>query len=338
MKIIHKALLGSLAIGIFSGFYNFEILKINAEQSFRALSTPDINEIEYPDGFEPKPEEVQLGKALFFDNRLSLSNKISCATCHNPNLGFSDGHSLGIGTKGNKLSRNAPHLYNLAWSSSLFWDGRADSLEQQSLMPIESKNEMSMPMVVLNAKLKKVKYYQENFKKLYSDGINTKNLAKALAAFERTLITNNSDFDKYLKGNKNALLPEAVRGMKLFQGKASCINCHDGANFTDDSFHNIGINDKDLGRGTIVKDKSLNGAFKTPGLRNVLFTAPYMHDGSIKTIEDVIRFYNKGGNKIKNKDKLIKPLKLNEQEIFDLVAFMGSINEEVKIDPPKEVN
>lgn len=334
MKRIFEAFLSSLVITACFGIDN---LKTEAQQSFKPLGTPDISDIEYPDDSEPNTEEIALGKVLFFDTRLSANNRISCATCHNPNLGFSDGHSLGLGTNGNKLGRNAPHLYNLAWSSSFFWDGRADSLEQQSLMPIESKAEMSMPMIVLNNKLKKVKYYQDTFKKLYPDGITSKNLGKAIAAFERTIITNNSDFDKYLKGNKLAMNPEAIRGMKLFQGKASCITCHDGPNFTDDSFHNIGVTDKDLGRGSIVKDKTLNGAFKTPGLRNVLFTAPYMHDGSLKTIEDVIRFYNKGGNKVRSKDKLIKPLNLTEQEIFDLVAFMGTINEQIKIEPPQEV-
>ena len=300
------------------------------------LSTPDIDDIEYPDD-EPHSElEIELGKVLFFDTRLSINHGQSCASCHNPDLGFSDGMASGVGTMGGSLGRNTPHLYNLAWASAMFWDGRMETLEEQALGPIEAAGEMNMPLNQLLPRLKKVRYYRETFTKVYGDeGINKTNLGRAIAAFERTIISDNSPFDQYIAGDKTAMSPAAIRGLEIFKGKGNCIDCHDGANFTDDSYHNIGVNNGDEGRYAVTGNKNMKGAFKTPGLRTIIYSAPYLHDGSAASLEEVIDFYNKGGNGGENIDKLIKPLGLSKQEKFDLIAFMGALTSPVIIKRPR---
>ncbi|MGB0372530.1 MAG: cytochrome-c peroxidase [Opitutales bacterium] len=298
------------------------------------LGTPDRSDIEYPDWEPHSPEEIELGKFLFFDNRLSLNADMSCATCHNPELGFSDGVAFGQGTMDNKLGRHAPHLYNLAWGTTFFWDGRAGSLEEQAIGPIQAEGEMNMPGPKAEARIRAVPYYQEAFTKIYPDGVTLENIGKAIAAFERTFISDNSAFDRYIAGDKSAMSPLAAHGLELFKGKAQCIDCHSGPNFTDESFHNLGIDNGDNGRGDIVQ--SLPGAFKTPGLRNIILSAPYMHDGSEKTLEDVVRFYNQGGGPDeKNKSALVKKLNLSEEEIYALVAFMGALTDPVTIERPE---
>lgn len=300
------------------------------------LGTPDPDDIEYEDDEPPSQLEVELGKILFFDPRLSFNDSQSCASCHNPDLGFSDGMAFGIGALGGKLARNAPHLYNLAFSSAMFWDGRATTLEEQVLGPIEAPAEMNIPLEKLIPKLNSISYYKQTFEKVYgSEGLTESNLAKAIAAFEKTIISNNSPFDQYLAGNKQAMSPAAIRGLAIFKGKGNCIDCHDGVNFTDDSFHNIGVGDEDTGRFAVTGDKNMMGAFKTPGLRNITLSSPYLHDGSAATLEEVIDLYNRGGNKTDNLDKLIKPLHLTEQEKFDLIAFLGALTDPVIIERPK---
>ncbi|WDE01286.1 cytochrome-c peroxidase [Thalassomonas actiniarum] len=300
------------------------------------LGTPSLEDIEYPDDEPPTAEEIELGKVLFFDPRLSLNEKQSCATCHNPEMGFGDGMATGLGTMGEVLGRNTPHIYNLAWSSIFFWDGRAKTLEEQALGPISAPGEMNMPLPQLIKRLKKVPGYQKLFKAAYGDsGINKTTIARAISAFERSIITRNSSFDRYIQGDKNAMDPAAIRGLALFEGKARCTKCHDGVNFTDDSFHNIGVNNNDAGREKISKAQGMKGAFKTPGLRNVWLTSPYMHDGSEPSLEAVIRFYNKGSEGIAGVSKLIKPLNLSEDEISDLLAFLAALTDPIVIERPK---
>ncbi len=299
------------------------------------LGTPDLDDIEYPDDEPPEQAEVELGKVLFFDTRLSLNQQQSCATCHNPDLGFGDGMAVGNGTMGGTLGRNTPHIYNLAFNSIFFWDGRASSLEEQALGPIEAAGEMNLPLAELLPRLKAVAYYQKNFKAVYGkSGITKQNLAKAIAAFERSIVSANAPFDQYMAGNKAAMSPSAIRGMKLFEDKAGCAQCHDGANFTDESFHNIGVSGKDAGRDEISSSKGMKGAFKTPGLRNTILTAPYMHDGSLASLEEVVRFYNKGGDNHKERSKLITNLDLTDIEIQDLVAFLGALTDPITIERP----
>ena len=301
------------------------------------IGVPDRNTIEYPDDEEHSDFEIYLGKVLFFDNRLSFNNKQSCATCHNPDLGFGDGLKKGRGAKGNVLERNTPHLYNLAWNSVFFWDGRAASLEEQALIPLTSPKEMNMTIEILIPKLKNVPYYEKMFRMVYKDeGITKDTIARALAAFERSIIVDNTPFDQYMNGDKIAMSPAQIRGMELFQGKARCTECHDGPNFTNDAFHNIGVGGNDQGRKKIDRSANL-GAFKTPGLRNTLLTAPYMHDGSLGTLEEVIDFYDKGGTHKENLDKLMQPLNLSADEKSDLIAFLGALTSPLKVERPPVV-
>jgi len=301
-----------------------------------ALGVPDKDDIEYPDDEAPSQAEVELGKLLFFDPRLSLNEQQSCASCHSPDMGFGDGMSKGLGTMGGIVGRNTPHIYNLAWNTVFFWDGRASSLEEQALGPIVAPGEMNMPLPQLITRLKKVPEYQQRFKSVYGEsGIIKENIAKAIAAFEREIVSDNSAFDRYIKGDESAMDPAAIKGLSLFKGKARCTKCHNGPNFTDESFHNIGVNDADKGRQEISDSAGMQGAFKTPGLRNVWLTAPYMHDGSEHSLEAVIRFYDRGGDKKQGLDKLIKPLDLSEAEISDLLAFLSALTDPVMIERPK---
>jgi len=299
-----------------------------------ALATPNPATIDYPDGAPPSAAEIDLGRQLYFEPRLSGNGTMSCATCHNPDIGMGDGMTKGLGAKANRLGRNTPHVYNLAWSAVLFWDGRAGSLEEQALGPIASKDEMDLPIEQAVARLKNIPGYQRQFTAVYgASGVTGENLGKAIAAFERTLVSRNSAFDRHLAGDKAALSPEAVRGLALYQGKANCIACHNGPNLTDDSFHNLGMKDEDIGRGKLDAAPHLKGAFKTPGLRNVVLTAPYMHDGSLPTLEAVVQFYNRGGDR-PTSDPLVRKLDLSDAEVRDLVTFLGSLTDPLKVDVP----
>lgn len=307
---------------------------LGIEAASEPLGTPDRKTIEYPDGAPPSAAEIALGTQLYFDNRLSGNQAESCASCHNPDLGMGDGLARGQGSRGNQLGRNTPHIYNLAWSTVFFWDGRAKSLEQQALGPIQSEGEMNMPLDDVVKRLQGVAGYREEFAKVYGPGgVTAENIGKAIAAFERTVISDHSAFDRFIAGDAAAMSAEAQRGLALFKGKANCIACHSGPNFTDDSFHNLGLGDADPGRAKIVKGPGMEGAFKTPGLRNVALTGPYMHNGSLSSLEAVVRFYNQGGLKPSG-DPLVKPLALGEGEIRDLVAFLGALTDPVKISAP----
>lgn len=299
------------------------------------LGTPDRDDIEYPNDEPHSDAEIELGKVLFFDTRLSEKKTQSCATCHNPELGFGDGLQFSLGDAGAAVGRNTPHIYNLAWNSIFFWDGRAPTLEAQALGPIEAAGEMNLAMDVAIARLEAVPYYQNKFNEIYGTGVTKEGIGSAIAAFERTLISDNSPFDQYKAGNKSAMGPAAIRGLALFEGKANCVKCHDGPNFTDESFHNIGVDDDDPGRAPIAGDNSLHKAHKTPGLRNVIFTAPYMHNGSEESLEEVIQFYNRGGDRKEGISNLIVPLNLSDAEVRDLVAFLGALTDPVIVHRPE---
>lgn len=300
------------------------------------LATPDPATIVYPAGAPPSPAEIALGKTLFFDTRLSRNLSQSCATCHNPALGFGDGVALGTGAEGNRLGRNTPPLYNLAWNPQFFHDGRSPSLEAQALNPVESNQEMNIPLDLLIERLSAVAWYRQQFRAIYGgEKITAEMIGKALASFERTLVTRNAPFDRYLAGDDSAMSESAKRGLKIFKGAAWCSSCHDGANLTDNGFHNIGVQTTDPGRGKFAPDQPrMRGAFKTPGLRNVELTAPYMHDGSQRTLEDVMKFYNRGGDDKKRRDPLVRELDLSKQDIADLVAFMKALTDPVVIKAP----
>jgi cytochrome c peroxidase len=298
------------------------------------IGTPDPRTIDYPDGTPHSAEEIELGRQLFFDHRLSGNQTMSCASCHRPQAGMGDGVAKGVGSTGAPLGRNTPHIYNLAWNRVFFWDGRASSLEEQALGPIASPAEMNLPLDQAAARLQTVPGYRQSFARQYgTERITPELIGKAIAAFERTLISRDSPFDRHMRGVPGAMSEEAVRGMALFRGKANCMACHGGVNFTDESFHNLGMLDSDPGRGALDSSPVLRAAFKTPGLRNVALTAPYMHDGSLPTLEAVVRFYVRGGDR-PGSDPLIKPLDIDEGGIRDLVRFMEALTDPVEITPP----
>jgi cytochrome c peroxidase len=275
------------------------------------------------------PERVELGKALFFDPRLSGSNWISCATCHNPALGWSDGLATGIGHGMKQLGRATPTIINTAFNPIQMWDGRKSTLEDQALGPIGADVEMNQPLPELIAKLEQIDGYRTLFRKAYpNEPISEKTLAKAIASFERTVISTESPFDRWRMGDQSAVDAPVKRGFEVFTGKGNCVACHQGFNFTDNGFHNIGVKDVgavDLGRYNEKKLPSMKGAFKTPTLRDIALTAPYMRNGIYRTLDEVVEHYDRGGDVKENLSGNMKPLNLTAQEKADLVAFMNSL-------------
>jgi cytochrome c peroxidase len=280
------------------------------------------------------PAKVELGRQLFFDARLSSDRSVSCATCHNPVMGFADGRRTSMGTRGQVGGRSAPTVINLAYATGgVFWDGRAASLEEQAKGPIQNPIEMSNTHKNVVATLNALPGYRSQFEHVFgSPEITIDNVAKAIAAFERVIISGNSPWDRFMKGDQTALSEEARRGRDLFQTKANCIRCHAGFNLTNNQFRNIGVGfdgpNPDLGRYEFTRNDGDRGRFKTPTLREITFTAPYMHDGSEPTLEGVIEYYDRGGNPNPYLDSDIEPLHLSKQEKADLLAFLHSLNGE----------
>lgn len=289
-----------------------------------------LGEMPIPADNPMTPEKIELGKMLYFDKRLSGDDTLSCASCHEPAKGWSDNRKTFLGFQGHSGHRNSPTIINSGYLSSQFWDGRAMTLEEQALGPIQSEVEMNLPLDEMVVKLNAVPEYVERFEQVFGpDSINPENVAKAIAAFERTVVINDSDFDKYLAGDDSALSQEAKRGLDLFVGKAGCVNCHNGPSLTDNNFYNIGIiNDPavDQGRAEFTLNPEDKDKFKTPALRGIGHTAPYMHDGSLQTLADVVEYFNKGGDNHPQRNPLIQPLNLTDQEKADLVAFLESLS------------
>jgi cytochrome c peroxidase len=327
--MIYKLIFGILAISLF-------LTSTTASEDIKKWLRP--SEVPQPADNRLTPQRVKLGKLLYFDKRLSSSEKISCATCHHPKHGWSDEHPTpkAVGHDGLVGPRNSPTILNSAYQSRQFWDGRARTLEEQALGPIQAGVEMHMPLDVLIPKLNKIEGYQKLFKEAYpkSGGIITSEyLAKAIASFERTVVSTESPFDKYIKGDKKAISKNAKEGFELFKGKAKCTDCHDGFNFTDGSFHNIGLNDgelhgKELGRYLVKKRASWYGVMKTPTLRDVAKSYPYFHDGSVKTLKEATVICASGGryeNNVKNKSTYMKNRHLSEDEVDKIIVFMKSL-------------
>jgi cytochrome c peroxidase len=293
-----------------------------------------LPKMKYPTDNPWSKEKEDLGKILYFDPRLSGSNWISCATCHNPGLGWGDGLPRPNGHGQKELDRHSPTIINSGYFEAQFWDGRAKSLEEQALGPIGSQVEMKQDLGQLVQELKAIPGYVDLFKKVFSkEGINEITIAKAIGTYERSVVSKNAPYDKYFAGNKSAMSASAVNGMKLFFGKAKCSICHNGPAFTDSGFHNIGVKQhgplkEDLGRYNVTKDDFDKGAFKTPGLRHITRSGPYMHDGSEATLEKVMEFYDRGGDIAENRSPFITPLGLTLQEKKDLVAFMKALEGE----------
>jgi cytochrome c peroxidase len=275
-------------------------------------------------------EKVALGRQLFFDKRLSADGTLACITCHIPARGFSDGRPLSSGLNERKPGRNTPTIVNRAFGRSYFWDGRANSLEEIILLTLRVQLGSTDDEVV--EKFNRIRGYPEQFQRVLSTPVTTDGVVKALATFVRTIFSGNSPFDRFQAGDRTALSVEAQRGFKLFKRKAKCTKCHKGFNFTDEQFHNTGIGlydpDPDLGRYDVTNRDEDKGAFKTPTLRDVSHTAPYMHDGSFGTLEEVIQFYDEGGIKNPYLSEELKPLHLTFQEKGNLLAFLNSLTGE----------
>ncbi len=310
--------------------------------------------------------KVALGRDLYFDKRLSLDDTVSCATCHDPTTGFAERTAVSTGVGGKKGARNAPTVLNSMFNSEQFWDGRAKSLEEQAKGPLTNQVEMAMPShEAVIAKVRKIPDYVKRFQEVFKKAPNIDDLARAIAAFERTQVSADSPYDRFVAGDKGALSEAAQRGLILFNGKARCISCHEfnasSPFFTDYKYHNVGVGMKasknfepltrqvqemaqtnqltaeaidrisltegfsELGRFIVTRQPKDLGSFKTPGIRDIDMTAPYMHDGSLKTLREVIEFYNQGGEPNPNLDGGIRRLDLTEQEIGDLETFLKSL-------------
>ncbi|WP_202921116.1 cytochrome c peroxidase [Anatilimnocola aggregata] len=283
------------------------------------------------------PEKVSLGKQLFFDHRLSGDNTISCATCHLFDKAFGDGVALGQGVGGKKLSRNTQTCLNCGFFDNFFWDGRAATLEEQALGPILSPDEMNQGLNQLEEELNAIPAYVRQFKSIFGTKPHRDGIAKALAAYQRTLVTEPSPYDRYLKGDKQALSSDAIRGLELFQGEAGCTQCHHGPLLSDSKFYRLGTSYRDEGRGKITGKKEDRYRFRTPTLRNVSETAPYMHDGTLKTLNDVVEFYYRGIPKTGPDGLLPDTAALSGQsfsEIPLLVAFLNSLTGKSPIETP----
>ena len=284
------------------------------------------NSIPFPTDNPYSAEKAALGKMLFFDPRLSKNRNMTCATCHNPSFGWEDATSTSVGAKNTHLSRHTPTILNVAWGQSFFWDGRAKTLEEQAKGPIESDVEMNLPIAEAVNRLKKVKSYQAWFSKIFgSQGITGENITKAIATFERTVVSGQAPFDLWIEGDSSAISPQAIRGFELFNGKARCSTCHLGWNFTDNQFHDIGLNTPDQGLMKLTNKNKDAFAFKTPSLRNISQRAPYMHNGSLRTLTEVINHYLSGGIRRTSLSPLMTPLPLTPQEVEDLTAFLHTL-------------
>ncbi len=287
-------------------------------------------------------QKVELGRILFFDKRLSNDNTIACASCHLAQFAFTDGQPVSAGIRGQKGGRSAPASINRVFSSVQFWDGRAATLEEQSIGPFTNPIEHGFANYdIMIAKMKKIPGYNMLFLQVFGEDITIGNVGKAIASFQRTVLSGNSPADRFDQGQEaGAISAAAQRGLLLFRDKARCTKCHSGFNFTDEKFHNLGIgwddNKVDLGRYMVTKNPEDIGAFKTPTLREIARSAPYTHAGRFKTLEEVVNFYNQGGVKNPHQDPLILPLELTKEEKQDLVQFLRTLNGEgwQKATPP----
>lgn len=275
-----------------------------------------------------KPEHVALGRQLFFDPILSADNTVACASCHRPEHGFAspEGRPRGIG--GREVSRRAPTLLNRAYGKAFFWDGRAAALEEQALEPIANPNEMGSSVADALKRLQANESYRTQFAAAFDDGLTPANLGKSLASFERVLLRGDSPVDRFrFRGVHDGMTPSERHGFWLYESSGQCWRCHSGLNFSDEGFHNTGVGwgQSDLGRFAVTLKESDRGRFKTPTLRGVKLTAPYMHNGSMKTLEEVVEFYNNGGRANPHLDPAIRPLGLSKDDLRDLVAFLKSL-------------
>ena len=301
-----------------------------SEQSINGLQAP------FPALPAVDPDQAALGRLLFYDPILSADDDLSCASCHHPDLGFSDGLPVARGAHGEALRRNAPSLWNAAYATSLFWDGRVQSLEDQMLVPLTAANEMAADVDSMLEQLQAIPDYQRMFGAAFADGITSANVAAAIAAFERTLVSRDSSFDRFAAGDFNALTPAQRRGFDVFRSaQTRCFECHAWPTFSHNTFHVLGVPDTDpahpdLGRAETVNAPDSAGAFRVPGLRNVALSAPYMHNGAFATLEEVVEFYERGGGGADGLvvDEKVAGFTLTEQQKSDLIQFLYALTDE----------
>lgn len=286
------------------------------------------SEVPFPEDNPYTTAKAELGRTLFFDPRLSGSNYISCGTCHNPSFAWGDGLPKGIGHAMTQLGRRTPTILNLAWSEQLMWDGRFETLEEQALGPMAAPVEMNQQMEAIVTELKAIPEYRTLFRVSFGDeGVTVPNIAKAIATYERTVVSGIAPFDRWVAGDEVAISESAKRGFDLFNNKANCVACHSGWNFTDDSFHDVGLPDKDIGRGEQLPDiQVMQHAFKVPTLRNSVERAPYMHDGSLRNLFSVVAHYNDGFTKRPSLSSEIFKLNLTDAEQADIVEFLKTLS------------
>lgn len=296
-----------------------------------AAPIPDFGQLPAPADNPVTQGKVELGFRLWFEPRLSANNSMTCAHCHNQTMGFSNAQTNAAGVTGVRGARNVPTIYGSLYQHDTFWDGRAKSLEAQALGPIENPIEMNEKLDRVLQKLAGVPYYQQKFREVFNSAPSAEGIAKALASFERALTMAPTPYEKFQAGDQQALSPAQQRGMELFfSARTRCSACHQGSRFTNNLFVNIGIGmDKpnpDLGHFAVTNMPWDRGSFKTPTLLNVALTAPYMHDGSLSTLEAVVDHYDKGGIPNEALDPRIRPLQLTAQQKADLVAFLRSLS------------
>ncbi len=316
-----------------------------------------LGAVPYPSDNLPNPEKVKLGKLLFYDPRLSLSNQIACASCHDPQLGWGDGKRLGFGHNRQLGKRNVMTIFNTAFYKKLFWDGRAKSLEDQAKFPVGDHVEMNLDPYEMAEKIGKIAGYKPMFKESFGDDtINLERIQKAIATFERTVVSKKSRFDVFVKGNKEALSDDEIMGLHLFRTKARCMNCHNGPLFSDNQFHNDGQTlwgtaNEDLGRYNVTKNKKDIGGFKTPSLREVANTGPWFHHGNFTELKDIVSTYNQGNpanipkkylgtprdSLLPTPSPILKKLNLTQNEQKQIIAFLQALtNSPMRVKIPVE--
>ncbi len=294
----------------------------------------------YPEGNPPTAARIALGRRLFFDTDLSRNRTVSCASCHQARYAFSDsGRALSPGVDGRSVPRNAPSLTNVAYGTSFFAAGGVPTLELQAIAPFLNPLEMDIHTDTVAARVAGKRLYRDIFIAAFGDdSVSFPRITKAIASFERALISGDAPFDRWSRGEREALTPSALRGMELFFGeRGDCFHCHGGFNFTDQGFHNTGLDPATTDPGRIeVTGRALDdGKFKTPTLRNIAVTGPYMHDGRFTTLRESVAHYNRGGKAHPNKDPLMRPLGLSDPETEDLVAFLESLTDSTFLTNPE---
>ena len=316
------------SIIIYTGTFFLSLFLYQCKTTIQSIQP--MGEVVSPSGNPITAEKIELGRKLFFDKQLSSDGTVSCATCHLPQYAFSDQKSFSDGVDGRKTQRNSPSILNAGYLPTVMYDAHIKTLELQVIVPIQEHVEMDMNMLDLLKRLRSKEEYQLSAQRIYNRDFDAFVLTRSISAFERSLISQNSRFDQYISGNKKALSRNEIAGWKLFSDVLYCTKCHPAPSFTTYLPENNGLYldyGLDLGRFRIFNDSNDIGKFKVPSLRNLELTFPYMHDGSLKNIEEVIEHYQSGGKNHPNKNKIIQKFELNMTQIKQLKAFLLTLTD-----------